>query len=303
MLDVCLLGTGGMTPLPKRWLASLLVRYQGSLLLVDCGEGTQISLKSVGWGFKDISTVLLTHLHADHVAGLPGMLLTVGNSGRRDWVVIYGPVGVPRLADAIGVMAPQLPFPVEWRELAGGEQMETQGLEVSALLADHGVPCLAYCVEVPRGRRFNPARAAELGLPVQLWGRLQAGEPVEWGGRRVEPTEVLGEERRGIKLCYVTDTRPTPELPIFVGGADLLVCEGMYGAAEDLPKAVGNKHMIFSEAAELARAGGVRELWLTHYSPSISNPEDWLGEATRIFPRTRAGQDRMTTTLRFPGHE
>ncbi len=300
MLDVALPGTGGMTPLPRRWLASLLVRFQGKLLLIDCGEGTQITLKQLGWGFKEISAILLTHLHADHVAGLPGMLLTIGNSGRRDPLLLYGPPDLWRVVGGVRAFAPQLPFPLEWQELVGGEKVELQGMEIRSLAVDHGVPCLAYSLYVPRAPRFDPQKASALGLPTPLWSRLQAGETVEWRGRRVLPEQVLGEERRGIKLSYVTDTRPTPELPAFVEGSDLLICEGMYGSPEDLPKAVGNQHMLFSEAAEIAREGRVRELWLTHYSPSLSDPEEWLGEATRLFPNTRAGYDRMTGTLRFP---
>ena len=300
MLDVALLGTGGMTPLPKRWLASLLVRHGGRLLLIDCGEGTQITLKQLGWGFKEISSILLTHLHADHVAGLPGMLLSIGNSGRRDAVMLYGPRDLWRVVEGVRAIAPQLPFALEWQELEGGEELALDDLEVSCLAVEHGVPCLAYSLYLPRARRFVPERAAALGLPMSLWSRLQRGESVEWNGRRVDPQEVLGEERRGIKLAYTTDTRPTPQLPSFVEGADLLICEGMYGSPEELPKAVGNQHMLFSEAAGIARLGRVRELWLTHYSPSLSEPEEWLEEATRVFPNTRAGYDRMTATLRFP---
>ncbi len=303
MLDVCLLGTGGMTPLPKRWLASLLARFQGRLLLIDCGEGTQITLKIAGWGFKEISTILITHLHADHVAGLPGLLLTMANSGRRDWVVLYGPPGIDRVVEGVRAIAQHLPFPLEWHELFGGERLDLEGLEISSLPVDHGVPCLSYSLYLPRARRFNPERASALGLPVQLWGRLQGGQTVEWQGRLVEPGEVLGEERRGLKLSYVTDTRPTPKLPVFVKGSDLLVCEGMYGSPEDLPKALENKHMLFSEAATIAREGRVAELWLTHYSPSLSAPEVWLEEATEIFPNTRLGHDRRAGTLRFPEDE
>ncbi|MHB1161189.1 MAG: ribonuclease Z [Chloroflexota bacterium] len=321
MLDVMLLGTGGMTPLPYRFLASAILRHQGRMVLIDCGEGTQISLKTKtaapsnqptpagssdasasmrsGWGFKEISAILLTHLHADHVAGLPGMLLTIGNSGRRDALLLYGPRDLWRVVEGVRAMAPQLPFPLEWQELVGGEELDLGGIEVSCLAADHGVPCLAYCVQVPRGRRFNPERARELGIPVRLWGRLQDGESLEWEGRLVEPAEVLGEERRGLKLCYVTDTRPTPDLPGFVEGADLLICEGMYGSPEDRDKAEGNKHMLFSEAAEIALRGRVSELWLTHFSPSLSDPTEWTEEATRVFPNTRIGHDRMAATLRF----
>lgn len=323
MLDVRLIGTGGMTPLPRRFLASAIVRYKGVSVLIDCGEGTQISLKMpgepalplrsrtgeashcvnnlkmLGWGFKEISTILITHLHADHIAGLPGMLLNIGNSGRREPLLLYGPEELWRVVEGVRAIAPHLPYQLEWRELSSGDRVDLGGMEVSCLLVEHSLPCLAYCLTVPRSRRFNPERASELGIPVALWGRLQAGETVEFDGVRISPEAVLGPERRGIKLCYATDTRPTPGLPDFVRGADLLICEGMYGSPEDLPKAEGNGHMLFSEAAEIARAGEVRELWLTHYSPSLSDPEEWLPEATRIFPNTRAGYDRMTGSLSF----
>jgi ribonuclease Z len=327
MLDVMLVGTGGMTPLPRRFLSSALLRFKGTLILIDCGEGTQVSmrmsprpiqtghadrsrtgeltpyslpsLKMAGWGFKEISSIFLTHLHGDHVVGLPGLLLSVGNSGREEPLTVHGPGDLLRLADAVETIAPHLPFPVRWRPLSGGDLITVEGMAVSTLRVRHGVPCLAYAFQVPRGRRFDPERAQGLGLPVQMWGRLQSGESVKWEGRQVEPDEVLGEERRGLKLSYVTDTRPTPELPGFVAESDLLICEGMYGSTDDLPKAMENGHMLFSEAAQIAREGRVRELWLTHYSPSLSEPEEWLGEASRIFPNVRAGHDRMSATLRF----
>lgn len=299
MLDVMLLGTGGMTPLPRRYLASALLRFRGRLVLIDCGEGTQISLKVASWGFKEISSIFITHLHADHVAGLPGLLLTVGNSGRTERMAIYGPGDLFRLAGAVETIAPHLPYQLEWRPLSGEGQVELEGMSVSTLPVEHGMPCLAYSFHVPRAPRFLPERARGLGLPVQLWSRLQGGETVEWEGRRIRPTEVLGEERSGLKLSYVTDTRPVAELPGFVSGSDLLICEGMYGSPEELPKAQGNGHMLFSEAARIAREGCVRELWLTHYSPSLTDPEEWLEEARRIFPNVRAGHDRMVASLRF----
>jgi ribonuclease Z len=299
MLDVMLVGTGGMTPLPRRFLSSALLRFQGRLVLVDCGEGTQISLRMAGWGFKELSAIFLTHLHGDHVAGLPGLLLTTGNSGREEPLTVYGPGDLLGLADAVQTIAPYLPFQLRWLPLSGGDRVEMGGISVSTLSVQHGLPCLAYSFEVPRARPFLPERAQELGLPVQLWSRLQSGEGVEWEGLRIEPEEVLGEARRGLKLSYVTDTRPTPELPAFVAESDLLICEGMYGSPDDLPKAMENGHMLFSEAAGIAREGWVRELWLTHYSPSLSTPEEWLDEASRIFPNVRPGYDRMAGTLRF----
>lgn len=277
----------------------MMVRFQGKLLLVDCGEGTQISLKSLGWGFKEISVILITHMHADHVAGLPGLLLSMGNSGRTDWLLMYGPRELSRVMQGVRAIAPHLPFPVEWQELDGGESLDLFGLDVSSLAVEHGVPCLAYSFTAPRAPRFNPERATALGIPVQLWSRLQSGKRVEWSERTIDPSEVLGEERRGIKLSYTTDTRPVPELPGFVRESDLFVCEGMYGSSDERAKAEEKGHMTFAEAAEIARAGMVRELWLTHYSPSLADPEEWLEEATRIFPNARCGYDRISTTLAF----
>lgn len=299
MLDVCLLGTGGMMPLPGRWLSSLLVRCQGRLLLVDCGEGTQVSQKVLGWGFKALDTICLTHYHADHVAGLPGMLLTIGNAGRTEPLTILGPPGLERVVAGLRTIAPELPYSVRCVEPGPGQVLECHGLRLAVLPLDHSLPCLAYALEAPRARPFLPERAQALGLPVQLWGRLQRGEPVEWSGRRVAPDEVLGPERRGLRVVFVTDTRPTPGLPAFVGGADLLVCEATYGDQADLPKAIERKHMTFAEAAELAGAGRVRQLWLTHFSPALEEPERYLEQAQAIFPNTVVGYDRLQASLRF----
>ncbi|MBI4493730.1 MAG: ribonuclease Z [Chloroflexi bacterium] len=299
MLDVCLLGTGGMMPLPGRWLSSVLVRFQGRLLLLDCGEGTQISQKAVGWGFKALGAICLSHYHADHVAGLPGMLLMVGNSGRTEPLTIFGPPGLGRVVAGLRTIAPELPYSVSCVEPAPGQVVECQGLQLSALPLDHALPCLAYALEAPRARPFLPERAQALSVPVQLWSRLQRGEAVEWAGRRVAPDEVLGPPRPGLRLVYATDTRPTPELPAFVGGADLFVCEATYGDPADMPKAVERKHMTFAEAAHLARAGQARQVWLTHFSPALEEPQRYLDQAQAIFPNTVLGYDHLQTSLRF----
>lgn len=299
MLDICLLGTGGMMPLPDRSLSSVLVRFGGSMLLLDCGEGTQISQKRLGWGFKEVAAIGISHFHADHVAGLPGMLLMVGNSGRREEMLIFGPKGLKRVVRGLRTIAPELPYPVRCLELAGGERFTAMGLEIACLAVDHAIPCLAYSLHVPRSRRFDPDRARALGLPVQLWKTLQQGRSVRWRGRTVRPDEVLAEERPGLKVVYVTDTRPTPALPDFVRGADLLICEGTYGDPADTPKAIERKHLTFAEAASLARDGQARQLWITHFSPAVTDPEQYLDEARRIFPGAALGHDRECRTLRF----
>lgn len=302
MLDVCLLGTGGMVPLPDRWLSSLLLRYNGRMMLIDCGEGTQIPMKMAGWGFKNLDAILITHYHADHVAGLPGLLLTVANSGRQEPVYLVGPTGLSEVVAGLLTIAPELPYPIYLCtcSLDAISRLEMGGLLIQCLPVDHWIPCLAYSIELRRPGRFDAEKAREMDIPVQYWKRLQKGETVQCNGRVISPEQVLGEPRRGIKVCYCTDTRPVLGLCDFVRGADLLVCEGMYGDEGDAEKAASKKHMLFSEAACTAREAGVGELWLTHFSPSVTRPEDWLHHAKGIFEHTIVGQDLMKKTLTFP---
>jgi ribonuclease Z len=300
VLDVALVGTGGMMPLPGRWLSSVLVRYRGRLLLFDCGEGTQISLRALGWGLKAIDLVLISHLHGDHLAGLPGLLLTLGNSGRTEPVQVLGPAGLGEAVKSLRVIAPYLPFEVCCRDLQPGETFEFGDLHGTCAEADHHVPCLAYRLDLPREPAFLPERARALGVPVREWRRLQSGEPVECQGRRIAPGEVLGPPRKGLSLGLVTDTRPTPRLEELVGHVDLLICEGMYGSDEDLARAEERKHMTFREAATLARQAEVGQLVLTHFSPSLSDPKAYESEARAIFPEARVGEDHLSLELKFP---
>lgn len=286
-------------PLPDRWLSSVVLRAGGQTALLDCGEGTQISLKMLGWGFRDISAILISHFHADHVAGLVGMLLMIGNSDREEELTVYGPPGMRKVLRGLRTIAPVLPYPVHAQELAGGETFSFAGLQGTCLRADHAVPCLAYSAYAKRGRRFDAGKARALGIPVEFWKTLQEEQSVEWQGRRYEPSEVLGEPRRGIKVSYITDTRPTSQMPEFVRDSDLLICEGMYGSPDDRDKAVENKHLLFTEAAEIARAGNVKELWLTHFSPSLTDPAQYIDAATAVFPHTLLGRDRFCKVLRF----
>ncbi|MED0674008.1 ribonuclease Z, partial [Aneurinibacillus aneurinilyticus] len=156
-----------------------------------------------------------------------------------------------------------------------------------------------YTLEIERGRKFDPAKAAELGIPVPFWGRLQKEETITYEEKVFTPDMVLGIPRRGLKVAYCTDTRPVDGLVDFIQGADLFIGEGMYGDAESLPKAEEHRHMLFEEAAALAQKGGVKELWLTHYSPSLNEPEEYIEAARKIFPATKLGHDRMTAKLVF----
>lgn len=311
MIDVALLGTGGTLPLPDRFLAAALVRCGGQLVLIDCGEGTQVSLRKLGWGLKDIGTILLTHFHADHVSGLPGLLLTVGNSGRtrEEPLTIAGPRGVQRVVESLRVIAPYLPYPIRYRELTGdpSEGLTVGALRVTACPADHDVPCLAYRLAIERAPAFLPERARALGVPERrlegqrfsFWKLLQSGQPVEYMGRTIRPQDVMGPPRPGRSVAYITDSRPTRALVEFCTDTDLLICEATYGDPADRPKAIENKHMTFAETATLAAAARARQLWLTHFTPALPNPEYFRREAEAIFPGAVIGREHLSTTLAY----
>lgn len=300
MLDVCLLGSGGMMPLPYRWLTSLMTRFNGSNLLIDCGEGTQIAIKEKGWSFKPIDVICFTHYHGDHISGLPGLLLTMGNAERKEPLTLIGPKGLERVVNALCIIAPGLPFEIKFMEITQPEQIfEMNGYRLKAFRVNHNVLCYGYTIEIDRAGKFDVERAMAAEIPKMYWKHLQRGETVEIEGKTFTPDMVLGAARKGIKLTYCTDTRPTDSIRKNAKGADLLICEGMYGEKEKSAKAVENKHMTFYEAAKLAKDAQVKEMWLTHYSPSLVRPEEFMDEVRSIFPNSRAGKDGMTVDLQF----
>lgn len=296
MIDVCLLGCGGMLPLPQRALTSLYVRHQGHALLIDCGEGTQTALRAAGQKFKPIDVILITHFHADHIAGLPGLLLTMGNDGRTAPVSVYGPEGIGKIVESLCVIAPEIPFPVMVYELCGAHQrFKCIGLTVDAFALEHRVPCYGYAFSLERKGKFDAKRAKELGVPVSAWNRLQQGEAAEG----FAPADVMGEARKGLKLLYATDTRPVPVIAEYGRGADLMVLEGIFGAEEKQARAEETCHMMMQEAARLAQAADARELWLTHFSPATHHPEEFQEQLREIFPQTVMGADGWKKTLHF----
>lgn len=304
MLDVCLLGTGGMMPLPNRWLTSLMLRYNGSGLLIDCGEGTQISIRQKGWSFHGLDVICFTHYHGDHISGLPGLLLSMGNAQRTEPVTLIGPKGLVSVVSALRTIAPELPYELKFIELENKEEIiNIKGYEICAFRVKHNVTCYGYSIKINRVGRFMPEKAKELGIPVQGWSILQKGENYIVDDKEYTPDMVLGPERKGIKLVYCTDTRPTNGIIEHADSADLFICEGMYGEKDKISKAKENKHMTFYEAAEIAEKARVRELWLTHYSPSLTYPEEYKEEVRKIFANTKVPRDRKTTILEFDKDE
>ncbi len=300
MLDVCLLGTGGMMPLPYRWLTSLMMRYNGKSILIDCGEGTQIAMKEKGWSPKPIDIICFTHYHADHISGLPGMLLTMGNAERTEPLLLIGPKGLNRVVSALRVIAPELPFEIECMELTESEQeISFDGFTLKAFKVNHNVVCYGYSMVIERRGKFLIDQAVNAGIDKMYWNRLQKGEVIELPDRTLTPDMVLGPQRKGLKVTYTTDTRPTESIVENAKGADLFVCEGMYGEPDKLHKAKEYKHMTFYEAAQMAKRAEVKEMWLTHYSPSLPKPEEYMAEVRNIFPASIAAKDGRTVELLF----
>ena len=300
MLEVCLLGTGGMMPLPYRWLTSMMARYNGKSILIDCGEGTQIAMKEKGWSPKPIDIICFTHFHADHISGLPGMLLTMGNAERTEPLLLIGPKGLTKTINALRVIAPELPFSIECVEITEPEQSFCfDGFRIEAFKVNHSVLCYGYSIVVDRAGKFQLDKAEALGIEKRYWNKLQKGETLEIDGKIYTPDMVMGEARKGLKVTYCTDTRPTENIVKNAAGADLFICEGMYGEADKKDKARENRHMMFTEAADMAKRAQAAQLWLTHYSPSLVHPEEFMGAVRKIFPEAVAAKDGRTVDLLF----
>lgn len=300
MIDVLLLGNGAMVPLPDRWLSSVLVRVNGSLMLLDCGEGTQITWRRFHWGFRRLDAICLSHHHADHVAGLPGLFHTVSNAGRTEPMHIYGPPGTVDVIRGLRVIAPYLGFDMIVHELEGGAEFDLpSGLKGQVAWGDHRGPVLAYRFDMPRQPGFLPDRAEALGIPRTLWSVLQRGEPVTVDGRVIEPGAVISGDREGISFGFATDTRPTDSIRDLMSGVDLLISEATYGDDAETEKAVSHKHMTFREAATQAKEAGARYLWLTHFGAGMDRPEDWLHNARDVHPHVEPGYAGLSGRIAF----
>lgn len=287
-------------PLPYRWLTSMMARCKGSSLLIDCGEGTQIALKEKGWSPKPIDIICFTHYHADHISGLPGLLLTMGNAERKEPLLIIGPRGLERVVAAMRMIAPELPFEIKFHELKENtETIDTGVYQIDAFKVNHNITCYGYVISIKRSGRFNADNAKSLGIPVKFWNKLQKGETVKADEKVYTPDMVMGEVRKGLKVCYCTDTRPVPVISEFAKDADLFICEGMYGEEGKEQKARENKHMTMYEAARLAAKAKPKRLWLTHYSPALNRPEEYISKVREIFPEAKAAKDGFSIELEF----
>ncbi|MDK2562837.1 ribonuclease Z [Romboutsia sedimentorum] len=303
MIDLILLGCGGNMPMPNRFLSSLFINYRGRKILIDCGEGTQISMKMKNCGFKNIDLICITHLHGDHFNGLIGLLSTIANSSRTEDLTIIGPLGIKKHLDAVKVLVGYLPYSLNVIENPNGSfslcHEYLNDIEISTIKLEHSTECLGYSLYFNRRPKFNKDKAVLNNVPTILWQKLQSGKSIIVNEVEYKPEMVLGDDRKGVKVSFITDTRPIFSIPEFIKDSDLLVCEAMYGDNLDISKAIKNSHMTFKEAANLAKLGNVNKLLLTHFSPSLEDPNSYIDNATSVFKNTIIGYDRLELILNF----
>lgn len=299
MIDLSLIGTGGGMPLPTRNLSATLIKYNGHNILVDCGEGTQVSMRMINSGFKKIDYICISHLHGDHIIGLPGLLSTIGNSGRAETLTIIGPRGIKKAIEGMMIIINYLPYKLNVIEDPQGDIELFEDVILSTLVLDHSTECLGYCFYIKRKPRFEVEKAIKNNVPKNLWKKLQSGESCIDNGKSYEPNMVLGENRKGIKITFTTDTRPIDTIVPFIKDSDLFICEGTYGDDGDIEKAIKNKHMTFREAATLALEGNVNKLLLTHFSEAMKEPEIYIENAKEVFNNVVIGKDRETYVINY----
>ncbi len=300
MLDVCLLGTGGMVPLPNRFLTSLYVRMSGSNVLIDCGEGCQVALKKAGYSPRNIDVILITHFHGDHILGLPGILMSMANSDRVEPIEIIGPAGLSKYYSSLCIACQDLPFEVKLTTISDDKgEIEKSPYKITYFKLDHGMSCYGYKLSIPRLPLFNKEKAESLKIPVEFWSKLHHGETVNNNGKKYTPDMVLDKARDGLSIVYATDTRPVSEIVNQAHGCDLLVLEGMYADDEKMDNALKYRHMTMLEAVNLAKLAKPKEFWLTHFSPSEVNPKRNLDRLKEIFPDTKIVKDGYSMSINY----
>ncbi len=297
-MEIRFLGTGGSIPTGFRASPSVVVRRDEELLMFDCGEGTQVRMASCGLGLNKPMKIFITHMHGDHVLGLPGLIMSMSLLGRTRELEIYGPPGIREFLESIGrILGYDPKFPISIEEVRAGGAVEGRGYRVLVEAADHGIPCNAFSLEEGAKREFLPERAMELGVPKgPLWKELQLGRAVSINGRIVEPSQVLGELKRGRKIVYASDTRPSEPIMSLSRGADILIHDSTFDDSR-AEEAKEYGHSTASEAASVAKGAEVRALILFHLSPIYRDPAPLLLQAKRIFPNSMVAYDSMALEL------
>jgi ribonuclease Z len=299
-IDVIFLGTGGSLPTKERGLPSVALRRNGELILLDCGEGTQRQMMQAGLGFNRPTAILVSHLHGDHILGIPGLLQTMSSLARDKPLDLFGPKGLTRFLELIyKPLGYPAKFELRSKELDPGDEVDRGDYVIRTAAAKHDIVCLAYAmVEKDRPGRFHPARAKRLGVPEgPLWGELQHGKPVNLDGKHVRPQDVVDRSRPGLKIVYAIDTRPTDSVRQLSKGADLLMHDGGF-AEERRPKAQEYYHSTAKEAAQVAKASSVKRLALVHISAVTRDDSVLLKEARKVFRGTIVPKDFQVVSLK-----
>ena len=307
MIDITLLGTSALIPLPGRALTSAFLSCEGHSILFDCGEGTQTAARKAGVSLMKTDIIAITHYHGDHIFGIPGLLQTMTSMNRTSKIYITGPSeGFYDSLDPILKLAGGLSFETELLKIPDEGIMPEEiiqgwphGSKLSAFRTKHRIASQGYSFTLGRAGKFMPDKAKELNIPVTLWKVLQRGESVIVGENTIMPEQVTGEARKGLKFVFTGDTAECDNLTEAARDADLMICEATYGENEQAQLAIDRGHMNFSQAAGTAKKAGVKRLWLTHYSPMIDDPMKYLNNASEIFTETSCGHDGMNITLTF----
>lgn len=306
MIDVTLIGTAALAPIPERALSCALLTCEGHSILFDCGEGTQSAARRAGVSLMKTDVIALTHYHGDHIFGIPGLLQTMFSMGRTETLYFAGPSGLTEVMSLILRLTGELSYEIGLIEIpSGGLKLHelVDGWPTEAILEKfptrHRCVSQGYSFTLGRVGKFNPSKAQELGVPLKLWRVLQKGESVFVDGKEIAPEQVLGDRRKGLKVVFTGDTAMCKSLIEASKGADLLICDATYGDDAHSETATERGHMNFSQAAKCASLAGAGTLWLTHYSQIVTRPSVFLPKAQEIFPNTICGHDGLSVTLNF----
>lgn len=306
MIQVTLLGTSALIPLPERAETAAQLVCGGHSILFDCGEGTQTAARKAGVSLMKTDIIALTHYHGDHIFGLPGLMQTMSMMGRTEPLTIVGPGNPEKELEHVLALAGWMPYPIHFLtvpedglNLAALQKGWPDGAKLSAFRTQHRSVSQGYVFELNRAGKFYPEKAKELNIPPVQWSHLQKGETIVCNGQKITPDMVLGAPRKGLKVVFSGDTAFCDSLCQAAKEADLLLCEATYGEDAQAELAESHGHMNFAQAAQTAARANAKRLWLMHYSQMIEDPQEYLPNAQTYFADTVCGADGMAITLRF----